>query len=130
MSDSAVIEALKEQGRETRQRLDTLSGAMTEMAKAVSALTTTIARVEERHEAQGELVRRIGSESNDHEQRLRVLEKSVDPEQVQINDKRITELERVRYSAGGSWKALVTVGVVAAALVTAASQLIPLIGGA
>lgn len=124
MSDSAVIETLKEQGKETRQRLDTLSGAMTEMAKAVSALTTTIARVEERHEAQGELVRRIGRESNDHEQRLRVLEKAVDPEQVKKNDQRIGELERVRYSAAGSWKTLAAVGGIVGIVVTAGIQLI------
>lgn len=129
MSDTAVIAALTQQGTETRQQMDTLSNAMTEMARSVSMLTTTLARIEERHAAQDGLIRRIGHEKNDHEQRLRVVEKAVDPEQVKKNDQRITELERVHYSAGGSWKALVVVSVVAAASVTAASQLIPLIGG-
>ncbi len=125
MSDP-VIDALKLQGEQTHRQLSTLNEAVTGMANSISDLTTQLARVEERHIAQDELVRRIGRESNDHEQRLRVLEKAVDPEQVQANDERITELERVRYSAGGSWKALVVVGVVVAALVTAATQIIPL----
>ncbi|MCV6587565.1 MAG: hypothetical protein OIF57_00860 [Marinobacterium sp.] len=130
MNDSAVIEALKDQSKETRERLDRLSGAMAEMAKAVSALTTTITRVEERHVAQDELVHRIGSESNDHEQRLRVVEKTIDPARVKENQTAITRLtervivlERAKDQAAGGWKTIAVIASVAGATLSVGAVL-------
>jgi len=129
MSESAVIEALKLQGEQTHRQLGTLSEAVTEMANSVGALTTQLARVEERHAAQDDMVRRIGSESKDHENRIRELEKAVDPEQVADNDERIGDLESLRDRFFGSCKAGAYFAIVIAALITAASQLYPIITG-
>lgn len=106
MSDSSAIAALTEQGKQTQRELAGLSQATTMMAQSISELTTMLARVEERHSSQDEMVRRIGKESDDHETRIRALEKVTNPEQVAKNDERITQLEQSRDKIAGGWKAL------------------------
>lgn len=124
MSDP-VTDALKEQFHQTHRQLSTLSEAVTAMANSISDLTTQLARVEERHAAQDELVRRIGRETNDHEQRIRGLERAVDPEKVADNeraikdlDTRTRQLENTKQQAAGGWR---TIAIIASTFAAAAT---------
>lgn len=128
MSGDQVIDALREQGRETRQQLAQLREAMTVMAKSVSDLTTTLARVEERHARQDDILRRLGKQTDDHEQRLRQLEKVSDPEKFYLLEQRVDSLEDSKSRASGAWRTLTVIGGVAAAIATLLLSLLNLTG--
>ena len=60
---------------ENRLQFTELRSSTSEVARAVASLATTIARVEERHAQQNDGLKRIGTICDEHEQRLRVVER-------------------------------------------------------
>lgn len=67
--------AIKETRDEAREQSHELRESISTMAQAVADMTTTIARVEERHASHDDGLRRVGKQVDDQEKRIRVLEK-------------------------------------------------------
>lgn len=100
MSDLDSFKALIiEQRIETKEQFSEQRKATTELVKSVSELSSIIARSEERHLRHDDGMRRIGRVVDDHEERLRSVEKHVS-------------------KAFGGWKVLTIVGSLLAAVIT------------
>lgn len=90
-----IIKSLAEHRRETHADLSGLRNAISEMAAAVARLTTTVARVEERHARQDDGIKRLGAHVDDHEVRIRTMERANSRWSGQI---------------GGGWKVFTVIG--------------------
>lgn len=97
-----IMKAFSDHRREMRGDIGELRQATTDMAKAVADLTTTVARVEERHAKHDDGLRRVGRIIDDHEKRIR-------------------DLESTSWTRGasiiGGWKVLTIIGGLAVATV-------------
>lgn len=70
----AILNLLQQQRSETNQQFASLRESNEVIAKAVATLTTTIARVEERHSGHDVGMKRMGKQLDDHENRMRAVE--------------------------------------------------------
>lgn len=74
----AIRQELQAQRAEVNSQLGSMGQSMTKMADSVSDLAVTLSRVEERHARHDDAVKRIGRHVDDHEDRLRTLERRGD----------------------------------------------------
>lgn len=108
-----ITKVLENHQEENRQQLSELRESTTAVARAVSGLATTIARVEERHARQDDGLKRIGKQVDDHEGRLRELADDV------------TALQGDRRALAGGWKVIAVIGGVVAAAATLLAAVLP-----
>lgn len=116
--DNHIVELIEAQRRENREQFKELRSATTSMAESVSRLTTTFARMEERHISHDDGMKRLGKVVDDHAERIRIMELSVGKSEGY--DDRIKTLETSRSTAIGGWKVITVVASVAATLATLA----------
>lgn len=112
MEETRVITRMLENHQEeNRQQLSELRESTSEMAKAVSSLTTTIARVEERHASQDDGLKRVGKQVDDHETRIR-------------------EIENNKQAIKGGWKVVAAIVITAVTVITAVgAAILPIVLG-
>lgn len=124
-----ITRVMESNQEETRQQFTQLRESTATMAKAVADLTTTIARVEERHASHDDGLKRIGNRVDDHEKRTRKLEQShvsrAEHEKLieHVNEVRDQSLVRDA-SLSTSWKTITSIGCVAAFVLTLVFNLI------
>jgi chromosome segregation ATPase len=75
MSEEALLQAFKEHREESRAEFSKLDAALEKLSDATAQLAQAVVRMEERHERHDEAMRRMGKQIDDHENRVRVLEK-------------------------------------------------------
>ena len=85
--------------KENRAQLSELRESTSEIAKGLSTLATTIAKVEERHARHDDGMKRMGKQVDDHETRIRVLENN-------------------KSAIKGGWKTLTVIGGTVLGLIT------------
>lgn len=71
-----VLRQLAEHRSETREDMKELRHATTKMADALSEMSQTMVRSEERHSAHEHTMTRIGGVLDDHEGRLKMIERT------------------------------------------------------
>ena len=124
-----ITRVMESNQEETRQQFTQLRESTATMAKAVADLTTTIARVEERHASHDDGLKRIGNRVDDHEKRTSKLEQShvsrAEHEKLieHVNEVRDQSLVRDA-SLSTSWKTITSIGCVAAFVLTLVFNLI------
>lgn len=75
-SEDRMIEAIRDQRVEMKDEFSKVEQGLTRLSEAVFQLTTAMTRSEERHSRTDEALKRIGSQLDDHESRIRKLEHS------------------------------------------------------
>lgn len=75
MSDHATAQAIRETQKENKEHFDSLRDHLGKLTDGLAVLTTSLARVEERHSSHDQGMKRMGRELDDHEDRIRILEK-------------------------------------------------------
>lgn len=129
MSDTAeILNALKEHREETRQDMHELRQAVVKIADAASEMGKTMARSEERHSGHEEATKRMSRCIDDHEDRLRVIEKErpsrerCKAQSAELSDIKM-QLAQGKTSISAGWKVITVIG----ALVIGAATLVSLI---
>lgn len=113
MNETAqILRALDEHRAETRADMKELRSALSTMAEAMAEMGRTMARSEERHASHESGMHRIGHQIDDHEARLRYIERHrTDPEQCRRHQEKLEAISRqlntntIRLSTG--WGAFV-----------------------
>lgn len=72
--EAAVLNLLEKQREENHRQFASLRESNKVVADAVATLTTTMARFEERHHGHNAGMKRMGSQVDDHETRIRKVE--------------------------------------------------------
>lgn len=92
--EAPVLELLQQQRNENNRQFAALRKSNQVVAEAVATLTTTIARVEERHHGQDAGMKRIGTQVDDHEGRMRVVEANTpDSSVIDGHEQRLRKVE-------------------------------------
>lgn len=73
--DANVIEILEQHRKENLVQFQRIEGVMTKLADAMTQQALSTTRMEERHERQDDALRRMGKQLDDHEIRIRSMEK-------------------------------------------------------
>lgn len=97
--------------QEMRQQFTQLTAATNEIASSVSKMTALVARIEERNVSHDDGMRRLGKHIDDHEERIRTVERSA--------------LTQTSYMAG-TWKVVTIVAAVVSVVVGVAARFFPL----
>lgn len=96
MNDTeTILQALKDHREETRQDMHELRGAVVKIADAAADMGKTMARSEERHSNNEEVVKRLARSVDDHEIRIRGTE---------------IKLRTRQGSIAGGWKVVTVMG--------------------
>lgn len=72
-----ILETINQHRAENRSEFDRLSEALMELSRATTAMATAASRMQERHERHDDAMRVVNKQVEDHETRLRLLERVV-----------------------------------------------------